>query len=121
VTIKFKLSGRAKPVDGFSLGKYFATHQIKDGWKVTHLPSGLALCDPCFDSKETAQILVMAIEMTYKDSLNCDDPLILQKDVATEYRQNQKSIRDFLNLLNAHPETIVAGYFMDFFKQQFGI
>lgn len=121
MTIKYNISGNDKPVEGFSLGKYFAGCQTKQGWKVTHVPSGCALCDPYFDSKETAQALVMAVEIIYKDALNCDDPLMLQKPVQPEYREEQGKMREFLALLNEHPLVIVAGYYLDWFREHMGV
>ena len=121
MTINYNVSGKEKSVEGFSLGKYFGCCKAKDGWKVTHLPSGLALCDPFFDSKETAQALVMAVEIIYKDALNCNDPLMLQKPVQPEYAGEQAKMREFLTLLNEHPATIVSGYFLDWFRERMDI
>ena len=88
---------------------------------MTHLPSGMALCDPYFDSKETALTLVLAVEIVYKDALNCDDPLLLQKPVQPEYLEEQVKVRGFLKLLNEHPQVIVAGYFLDWFRERMGV
>jgi hypothetical protein len=115
-TIKYKVLPN-KIVEGFALGHYFGCHQVKEGWKVTHLPSGYALCDPPFDSKETALALVMGIEFAFKDLLNSCNPEMLKQ--GTE--QNQMVLRDFLKMLNEHPQTIIAGYFLDWFRERMGV
>lgn len=116
--IHYRIAPNSKTVEGYAIGAFFAASHTPLGWKVTHLPSGLALCDPVFDSKETAQGIVQLIELLWNGVLNQQQATLLRD---ADHTPEMDKVSKMLELFNADPAQIITGFVIDKVKGEVGL
>lgn len=109
INYRIMLVNGSKVIEGQALTGFFAAHRVPMGWKVTHLKSGYALCDPPFESIEAASGFARMIEAAFQGT---DLAFESQQIPATENEGVVKNhIRLMLNQIHLDkPEIITADY-----------